>query len=292
MAKGVWSKQPITESVHRALEINQLEAEPHLYRRCSISNCFRSPFSGEIDRLLESENQTISAPISERQTCVETVSQESESLDYVEVNDKIRFPAADIQEEGAFVIPFTSENDRQSAMSRHPILFERRPVIMKKWGPDLELQKEQVQSADIWIRCLDMRNQYRKTKGTTAIWVRKEAPSQPQKESSSSEPRLETQQRLNRQSNTISIPEIVCGDFNNVLYTNERVGGQQASHLEINALKGRMDVCSLVALRQNGCFYTWNKKHVYSRIDQALHAKQDLESIHMQLHALPGDEGC
>lgn len=87
-------------------------------------------FRGEIDRLLESENETNSAPISEvtestplqdstllhesivetppevpvservqRRAWIETVRQEGESLDYVEVNEKIRFIAADIQEE-------------------------------------------------------------------------------------------------------------------------------------------------------------------------------------------------
>lgn len=50
-------------------------------------------------------------------------------------------------------------------------------------------------------------------------------------------------------SNTISTPWIVCGDFNNVLHTNERVGGQQVSHTEVNALKGCMDACSLFDLK-------------------------------------------
>jgi len=48
------------------------------------------------------------------------------------------------------------------------------------------------------------------------------------------------------------------------------VGGQQVSHAEINALKGCMDACSLFELKQRGCFYTWNNKHVYSRIDRLL----------------------
>ncbi|KAJ8421615.1 hypothetical protein Cgig2_010182 [Carnegiea gigantea] len=263
MAKGVQNKQPITESVRRALEINRLQAEAHLYRRCSISNGFRSSFSGEIDRLLESENQTISPPISEvtestplqdstllhelivetppevpvsepvqRRAWVETVLQEGESPDYVELNEKIQFTVADIQEESVVI--------------------------------------------------------------STMFFIQ--------------------------------MKELGLGG-----------GGQQLSHAEINALKGCMDACSLFELKQKDCFYTWNNKHVYSRIDWLLvntewldvfteseaaflpqgvsdhplisvkrrlkefnnthfreievHAKQDLENIQMQLDALPGDEG-
>lgn len=226
MAKGVRNKHPLTESVRRALEINRLQAEAHLYRRGSISHDCRSPISSEIDRLLEVENQMISVLVTEvnesiplqdsnplhesivetpseipvlervqRRTWVATARQEGETLEYVKVNEKLRFTADDIQAEvgywksamvgfvlganppfqifrgfiqriwgdmvdkvisidqGTFSIRFNSENDMQSAMSRGPILFDKRPVILKKWSPNLKLQKEEVHSVDIWI-CL------------------------------------------------------------------------------------------------------------------------------------------
>ncbi|KAJ8449521.1 hypothetical protein Cgig2_005543 [Carnegiea gigantea] len=56
--------------------------------------------------------------------------------------------------------------------------------------------------------------------------------------------------KLGHISNTISSPWIACGDFNNVLHTNERMRGQQVSHTEVNALKRCMDACSLFELKQ------------------------------------------
>ena len=55
-------------------------------------------------------------------------------------------------DQGTFLIHFNSENDIQSAMSKGLILFDKPPVILKKWSPDLKLQKEEVQNVDIWIR--------------------------------------------------------------------------------------------------------------------------------------------
>lgn len=89
----------------------------------------RSPISGEIDRLLKVENQPISFPVTEvneyiplqdsnllhesivetpsetpvservqRRTWVETVRQDCETLEYVEVNEKLYFTANDFKQ--------------------------------------------------------------------------------------------------------------------------------------------------------------------------------------------------
>ncbi|KAJ8438580.1 hypothetical protein Cgig2_024669 [Carnegiea gigantea] len=97
-------------------------------------------------------------------------------------------------DQGAILIQFNSENDLQSAMSTDPILFDRRPCLLPISGSPLRVPHVACPLRVPHVACLDTKNQCRTKKGTTAIWARKEAPSQPQKESSSSEPRLETQQ--------------------------------------------------------------------------------------------------
>ncbi|KAK9697189.1 hypothetical protein RND81_08G020100 [Saponaria officinalis] len=71
-----------------------------------------------------------------------------------------------------------------------------------------------------------------------------------------------------------SAPWIVWGDFNNVLYPNERIGSD-VSWSEIREFRQCLHTTDLHDAKVFGSFFTWNNKHeggdrVFSRIDQVL----------------------
>ncbi|XP_074315509.1 uncharacterized protein LOC141651707 [Silene latifolia] len=74
---------------------------------------------------------------------------------------------------------------------------------------------------------------------------------------------------------TVTGPWIVCGDFNNVIEVNERIGGAAVSGSEMAPMREMMEQCQLTELKTVGSFYTWTNKHeigskVYSRLDRVL----------------------
>ncbi|KAL9238855.1 hypothetical protein vseg_013227 [Gypsophila vaccaria] len=69
-------------------------------------------------------------------------------------------------------------------------------------------------------------------------------------------------------------PWLVYGDFNNVLFLNERLGAEVQSS-EIEPFRKCVKECELVDIKSTGVFFTWNKKQakvkrVFSRIDRVL----------------------
>ncbi|XP_074288599.1 uncharacterized protein LOC141613757 [Silene latifolia] len=68
---------------------------------------------------------------------------------------------------------------------------------------------------------------------------------------------------------------LVCGDFNSITDTNDRIGGSEVSWAEMATMRKMLDDCQLQDLKCSGSYYTWNNKHedrtkVYSRIDRVL----------------------
>ncbi|CAI9089387.1 OLC1v1023953C1 [Oldenlandia corymbosa var. corymbosa] len=68
---------------------------------------------------------------------------------------------------------------------------------------------------------------------------------------------------------------IAIGDFNNVMNSNERVGGNPVSLTEMQGMRRCVDLCELQDLKQQGLWFTWSNKQVggrriYSKIDRAL----------------------
>ncbi|XP_074298351.1 uncharacterized protein LOC141629211 [Silene latifolia] len=71
-----------------------------------------------------------------------------------------------------------------------------------------------------------------------------------------------------------SSPWVVFGDFNNVLFPDERIG-TDISWAEIKHFQETCNACGLVTVKTIGNFFTWNNKHeagsrVFSRIDRVL----------------------
>ncbi|XP_074288568.1 uncharacterized protein LOC141613722 [Silene latifolia] len=69
-------------------------------------------------------------------------------------------------------------------------------------------------------------------------------------------------------------PWCVCGDFNNVLNYNERIGGE-VTWEDIAEFRECVHYCVLYDIKSQGAFFTWNNKHNpssrgFSRIDRFL----------------------
>lgn len=65
-------------------------------------------------------------------------------------------------------------------------------------------------------------------------------------------------------------PWLVCGDFNNVLKSVDRIGGSIVQEKEYADLPELMRNTGLFEIDGNGEYYTWSNKHIkgviYSRI--------------------------
>ncbi|XP_058765287.1 uncharacterized protein LOC131638757 [Vicia villosa] len=73
----------------------------------------------------------------------------------------------------------------------------------------------------------------------------------------------------------INKPWIIIGDFNNVLKTEDRMGGNEVQESEYRDLENLMEVNGVFEHETKGSYFTWSIKHIqgmiYSRIDRALY---------------------
>ena len=58
------------------------------------------------------------------------------------------------------------------------------------------------------------------------------------------------------------------GDFNAVMYKNDRIGGNEVTDREINELQEVVSLCELHELPSSGPYYSWSNKSIWSRIDR------------------------
>ncbi|XP_074305957.1 uncharacterized protein LOC141641186 [Silene latifolia] len=73
---------------------------------------------------------------------------------------------------------------------------------------------------------------------------------------------------------TITEPWVVLGDFNNVLYSNEKIG-KPVKDAEMIPFQDMLDICELQDMKTTGAFFTWTNKQpsetrVFSRIDRVV----------------------
>ncbi|XP_074264272.1 uncharacterized protein LOC141586807 [Silene latifolia] len=84
--------------------------------------------------------------------------------------------------------------------------------------------------------------------------------------------RLELWNHLKDMKRNYQGPWGVCGDFNNVLNYNERIG-REVGWADIAEFRACVDFCGLMDIKGQGSFFTWNNKQVpasrwFSRIDR------------------------
>ncbi|XP_058784732.1 uncharacterized protein LOC131659577 [Vicia villosa] len=69
-------------------------------------------------------------------------------------------------------------------------------------------------------------------------------------------------------------PWCLIGDFNNVLKSQDRIGGNIVTEAEYSDLQAFMDNNQLAEMESNGDYFTWSNKHlvntIYSRIDRLI----------------------
>lgn len=69
-------------------------------------------------------------------------------------------------------------------------------------------------------------------------------------------------------------PWCLVGDLNNILKSQDRIGGNIVTEAEVGDLKDMMDRKDLSEMASSGDYYTWYSKHsvgtIYSRIEKVL----------------------
>ncbi|XP_074313921.1 uncharacterized protein LOC141649122 [Silene latifolia] len=88
------------------------------------------------------------------------------------------------------------------------------------------------------------------------------------------EERLPLWDSLKLFASNVNCAWMVCGDFNNVLRPNERLGSS-VTDAETKDFKECLDVCGLMEMSARDAFFTWNNKHesntrVFSRLDRCV----------------------
>jgi len=61
----------------------------------------------------------------------------------------------------------------------------------------------------------------------------------------------------------------ILGDFNAVMYKEDRIGGNVVSDHEIKELQDLVTQCELQELPTSGPYYSWTNKTIWSHIDRA-----------------------
>lgn len=57
-----------------------------------------------------------------------------------------------MMENGVFMVHFNSIDDRKRGMDAGPILYDRKPVIVKCWSVDFDILAENVKLVPSWIK--------------------------------------------------------------------------------------------------------------------------------------------
>ena len=86
------------------------------------------------------------------------------------------------------------------------------------------------------------------------------------------EDRIKLWKELEQIGSLMVHPWIVMGDFNNVINTNDRIGGNKVTEKEFRDLVEMMQVVGLFEADTMGAHFTWTNKQttctIYSRIDR------------------------
>jgi len=79
------------------------------------------------------------------------------------------------------------------------------------------------------------------------------------------------------------LPWLCMGDFNEILFTEEKRGGRIRPHCQIQAFRDTLDVCGFVDLIFTGSEFTWNgNRHghiIWERLDRGVANHDWLEKI-------------
>lgn len=63
----------------------------------------------------------------------------------------------------------------------------------------------------------------------------------------------------------------VLEDFNAILHTEDRMGGNKVTEFELREFRYCVDNCELQEMRSTRAYYSWTNKTIWTRIDRAFH---------------------
>ncbi|KAJ8424639.1 LOW QUALITY PROTEIN: hypothetical protein Cgig2_000211 [Carnegiea gigantea] len=185
MAKGMRDREDHPLSVRKALELNRIQSEAHLYYIRNLSEGSRFSIAKELSRVFEAECMTDWEHENEDQDRAEKGNEEdtvviqqvqmksmapgdapnlasilvmNSPLKVIEgffKRRKFAFERVVMVEKGSFLIRFTLEEDGQRALEGGTIFFDKHLVMVKKWNSEMNISKKEVQTIDVWVQLPD-----------------------------------------------------------------------------------------------------------------------------------------
>ena len=81
------------------------------------------------------------------------------------------------------------------------------------------------------------------------------------------------------------------GDFNSIVYTKGRIGGDAVTDRDVQEFTSFLNQTGLCEMRNIGAYYSWSNKTIWSRIDRSLintlwHATFDFTQMHYLANSL------
>ncbi|XP_058774787.1 uncharacterized protein LOC131649058 [Vicia villosa] len=97
-------------------------------------------------------------------------------------------------------------------------------------------------------------------------------------------------EHLRQFADSINLPWLVAGDFNEIAFSNEKKGGAIASGRKCKIFRDNMEKCKLLDLVASGPFFTWRGpiyhggQRIYERLDRAI-SNEEWRLMYSEAHA-------
>jgi endonuclease/exonuclease/phosphatase family metal-dependent hydrolase len=84
------------------------------------------------------------------------------------------------------------------------------------------------------------------------------------------EDKYKTWDKLREPKNNSTLPWVVMGDFNEILYSHEKEGGNPRPQSYMQAFRDALADCELDDMEFSGEVFTWKRERIQERLDQAV----------------------
>ncbi|PHU07078.1 hypothetical protein BC332_23567 [Capsicum chinense] len=134
-----------------------------------------------------------------------------------------------------FMVLFNSFKDKEEVLYSGPYRINSKPIIVRTWNPDFNFGEEVLRTIPLWIRLPNLPINYWGNQMLSRIG------------SVLGKPLWAALEKL---ATSINIPWLVMGDFNTMLYIEDRVVVSQVQESEITDFSKFMRTTSLVELKE------------------------------------------
>nr|XP_016453332.1 PREDICTED: uncharacterized protein LOC107777718 [Nicotiana tabacum] len=73
-----------------------------------------------------------------------------------EIEQQLTTPTVLLHDDGYFIFRFESMEDKNLILQNGPYTFNNRPMVLKDWDPDFQIQNEFMRIAPIWVNLLEL----------------------------------------------------------------------------------------------------------------------------------------